>query len=194
MKNLPKAQLPAFGALAVLALVGLVLITAGNLTGTEPRPEPAGGKSSKESWVEPGINLLTAAEMRLEERLEQILSEIEGVGKVSVTILFKTGPEYKFAVNENSIKRTVQEEDQTGGTRVTTEVNEDGQLVLARAAELGGEKPVVVKEIKPEVQGVLIVAEGAENPYVREKLSRAVQTILDISPHQVSVLSRKKGR
>jgi len=124
-------------------------------------------------------------EQDTEKRLEEVLGEIQGAGKVSVTLFLAAGPQYNYANNTNTSK------DQGGGTRLTTEINEDTQMVMSRAVGSNGDQPVVIKEIKPDVQGVLVVAEGASDPFVRATLSKAVQTLMGIPAHQVNVLPRK---
>ncbi len=130
-------------------------------------------------------------EQATERRLEEVLGEIQGAGKVSVTLFLAAGPQYNYANNTNTSNRTVEEQDQGGGARVTTEINEDSQMVMSRAAGSNGDRPVVIKEIKPDVRGVLVVAEGASDPFVRATLTKAVQTLMGIPAHQVNVLPRK---
>ena len=44
-----------------------------------------------------------------------------------------------------------------------------------------GEEPLVEKQIEPQVRGVMILCEGAENPVVREqRVTEAVKTVLGI--------------
>lgn len=172
--------------------VGLLLMSQLYFTGQEQTVTVQEGKE-QDTAAEP-ISVsseIIRLERVTEQRLEQILSEIEGAGKVSVTLFLVAGPEYNYASNVNSSKRTIEEQDQAGGTRITTEVDEETQLVMSRAASAAGDRPVVVKEIKPDVQGVLVVAEGASSPYIKETLSRAVQTLLGIPAHQVTVLPRR---
>jgi len=172
-----------------LLLIGIVLLSAGNFV--------TGGREGKESQEKPvesqeaksfqAISGLSVAEKTLEERLEAILGKIEGVGDVSVTLVLKTGPEFEYATNVSSNERKIEENDTSGGERITTETTSDDQLVLVQAASMGGQEPVIIKEMKPEVEGVLVVAEGAVDPLVKAKLSRAVQTVLGIPAHTVSV-------
>jgi len=132
---------------------------------------------------------ITQAEAALEQRLERILAKMDGVGNVFVSVVFKESPEYEYAVNVSTSEKSITESDQSGGSRVTLDTTETGQLVLVRSANNAGEKPVVVKEIKPEILGVLVVAQGASNPLVKAELTRAVQTLLGISLDQVTVVS-----
>lgn len=132
---------------------------------------------------------ITQAEAALEQRLETILAQMNGVGHVSVKVVLRESPEYEYAVNVSTTERSITENDQSGGSRLTLDTTETGQLVLVRSANNAGEAPVVVKKTKPEVVGVLVVAQGASNPVVRAELTRAVQTLLGISINQVTVVS-----
>ena len=132
---------------------------------------------------------ITQAEKALEQRLEGILAQMNGVGNVSVKVVLRESPEYQYAVNVSISERSITENDQSGGNRVTLDTTEAGQLVLVRSANNAGEIPVVVKKTKPEVVGVLVVAQGANNPMVRAELTRAVQTLLGVNINQVTVVS-----
>jgi stage III sporulation protein AG len=50
----------------------------------------------------------------------------------------------------------------------------------------------VLKENNPEIKGVIVVAEGADDIEVRLNLLSAVQTILDVSPDKVNVYKMNK--
>ncbi len=50
---------------------------------------------------------------------------------------------------------------------------------------------IVLKEIKPKVKGVIVVAQGAEDIEVKEMLYEAVKTVLGISGNRVEVYSSK---
>jgi len=56
----------------------------------------------------------------------------------------------------------------------------------------GSSQPIVVKEINPEIKGVIVVAEGARNSKVKLKISEAVQTVLDVPAYRVTVLETNK--
>lgn len=134
---------------------------------------------------------LAAAESDLERRLEAILSAIAGCGEVQVTVTMAAGPEHIYAQNISKQNRTTEEQDQSGGNRLTTEVNEDGNLVLLRPVSGGKEEPVLIRSTRPEIAGVLVLAEGAKNPSLREELMRAVETVLAVPAHKVTVLPKE---
>lgn len=136
---------------------------------------------------------LTTVERELEDRLAAILSAVDGAGSVQVTVTLKAGAERVYAQDVNRQDRTIQEKDQGGGNRTTSEVNEQGSLVMTQSANGGKDEPVVIKERHPEIAGVLILAEGAGSPGLREKLIKAAETVLDVPSHRVMVLP-KGGR
>ena len=127
----------------------------------------------------------------LEERLTGILSKIQDTGKVSVMITLKTGTELIPAKDESVSDKTTNEKDMEGGTRTITEKSTSDQVVF-KNNQGGTSEPLVLKEINPEIKGVIIVAEGAQDPKVKQELSTAVQTVLDIPAYRVSVFESNK--
>lgn len=134
---------------------------------------------------------LNGIELNLEQRLKNILSQIKGVGEVEVTVLLASGPRFDYAVNVSTIEKQIDEKDQSGGIRTTTEITEDGQLVIVESDRAGGEEPVVTQEYKPDIQGVLVVAQGADNPKIKANLLNAITTILDLEAHKVDIQSKE---
>ncbi|MFZ5639586.1 MAG: hypothetical protein ACOY4Q_02730, partial [Bacillota bacterium] len=132
-------------------------------------------------------------EEMLNRRLEEALGNIDGVGTVKASVNLASTTEMDYAVNTTASNRKTDEKDTRGGNRTITEVNENGQLVLLRESENSKEAPVVIKEIKPEVRGVMVVAEGAGDPGVKADLIYAIQVYLDVPVHKVVVLP-SKGR
>jgi len=123
----------------------------------------------------------------LEKKLVDILSKLNGVGKVSVMITLENSVEKITATNTTKTTENTLENDSEGGTReihredLTTQVvtkGNDGSLL-------------VVKEIKPTVQGVIVVAEGADDPKIKEMLYNGVKTVLGIKGNKVQVYSSK---
>ncbi len=122
----------------------------------------------------------------LEKKLEEILSELKGVGKVKVMITLEDTIEKIPAFNTSKNNETTNEVDSQGGTRETTREGMDIQMVTGSEGTL-----MVLKEIKPTVRGVIVIAEGAEDPEIREMLYGAVKTVLGISGNRVEVYSSK---
>jgi len=168
------------GGIALLVFAGSFLDTS---TPSNPPAAPARQEVQRDS--------LTAAEKELEARLEEILSSVAGAGRVQVTVTLASGQENVFAQNMNKQNRITEEKDQAGGNRKTTEVNEQGSLVFAETLNGGKDDPVLVKTKRPEIAGVLVLAEGARDPELRERLAQAVETLLNVPPHKVTVLAKE---
>lgn len=53
------------------------------------------------------------------------------------------------------------------------------------------EQPLILKTIKPEVRGVIIVVDGAENLQLKAMIIDAVQKFLDIPSYKIALLPKK---
>ncbi|MFA5535553.1 MAG: hypothetical protein WDA53_00080 [Bacillota bacterium] len=135
--------------------------------------------------------LIREEERELELRLEKILSQIQGAGQVEVAVFLAAGTSYEYAINVSANQRVIDEKDQGGGVRLTTENNSSDQYVLIRGNQAGLEQPIIIRETRPQILGVLVVAEGARDAQVKNKLTRAVETALGLEIHRIQVLSRR---
>ncbi|MDO6354537.1 MULTISPECIES: stage III sporulation protein AG [unclassified Caloramator] len=128
-------------------------------------------------------------EEKLKKDLIDILMQIDGVGKVNAMIYFEEGASTVPAYNENNSIRKIEEKDNQGGTRITTENSRNINVVLMN--EGTSNKPFIIKEIRPRIGGVIVVAEGAKSPLIKEQIINAVKTGLNIPANKVSVLPMK---
>lgn len=126
---------------------------------------------------------LNSLERDLENKLQTTLSRMNGVGQVAVSVSLFSGLKSNYARNENVTKRTSKETDKASGTRETTEVTENNQLVMPS----GTTQPVMVMEERPQVAGVLVIAEGAKDPRIKEEIHTALKTLLDIPATKITV-------
>ncbi|MGI5839008.1 MAG: hypothetical protein ACOX8W_05035 [bacterium] len=191
--NLKGPRLKTTAWLFVLGMVGILLILAGNLIPERQARNIIPGEAvetfgaRKPTAVEAEWTAFADYEKALAADLASILSQIDGAGAVSVSISLETGVEKIYARNTTVTNRTVEEKDSGGGTRVTTEVDETGELVIVREGQSGNEALVAVKEIRPQIAGVVIVAEGAAASQVKADLTRAAATALAIPAVRVQV-------
>ena len=131
-----------------------------------------------------------------ENRLKQILSSIKGAGRVDVMITYKTGKELIPAMNTVESVIETEEKDSSGGIRKVSQTDINSQPVSMNTSD--GTQPLITREIHPEVLGVIVIAEGAEDIHVRMELQKAVQTVLGVSANQVEIFvmenyERRKG-
>lgn len=166
--------------LVALVAVGMSLIYLGK--GPVSSPSSIEAKSASTA-VQAANSKISALEKDLESKLQANILQMEGVGKVQVSVSFSTGLKTEYARNQNVTKSTTKETDKTGGTRETTSVSDNNQVVMPN----GSYQPVMVMEDRPEIAGVLIIAEGARDPKVREEIHTAVQTLLNIPSARINV-------
>ncbi len=142
-------------------------------------------EEDSEAIYKPTIDEDSREEGTQEERLEKKLSAIKGAGKVEVMITYASSKEIVTAMNTTQSNVTTEEQDSGGGARKTTQNDINNQAVTM--SESDGTKPLVIKEVEPEVKGVIVIAEGAYDINVKIELLNAVQTVLGVNPSKVEV-------
>ena len=126
----------------------------------------------------------------LEKRMEEIISGMEGVGKVQVMItLSDTGMEILERNREITVS-DLEETDTAGGNRKNTESGEREEVIYKKDAD-GNETPYVVQRKLPEVTGVVVIAEGAGNTKVKENIIGAVSVLFNLNEHRIKVIRMK---
>lgn len=110
------------------------------------------------------------------EELTQILSQIEGVGKVRVMITEAAGEETIYQTDEN---RTDGENDSS---------SRSDTVIVSRDGEEGG----LVKTVTPPVYlGAIVVCQGGGSAAVRLAVSQAVAAVTGLSTDRITVLKMK---
>lgn len=129
-------------------------------------------------------------EASYEDSLKEILQKIVGVGEVSVLVTIDSTEEIVVERNMTESQQETNERDPNGANRHITQTSRSGEIVLY--SESGGQAPIVRKTIKPEIRGVFIVAEGAENATVKKMMIEAVERGLGVPPHKISIAPSKR--
>lgn len=180
--------------LLVLSAIGIGAIIMGNVL--EPEPKASEGGMIAETVAETKKNegdwtALAQEEARLAEDLTNALSQIQGVGRVTIKVTLKSSVQKNYAT-ENQYSATKTNDGQQNGNSRTTEENRQEEKLAMQNLTQGVSQPVMIAEERPQAIGVLVVAEGADNLALREQLSSAVQILLDIPAHKVTVLPMEK--
>jgi stage III sporulation protein AG len=90
--------------------------------------------------------------------------------------------------HEQTGRQTI-EDDGGGGSREIAEDTLRETHVILRDAQ-GQETPLVIQENEPCYRGVLVVADGVDNPVVQARVVEALKAVLNISSHRITVLPR----
>lgn len=122
----------------------------------------------------------------LENKLEEVLSQMDGVGRVEVMITVSDGGESVVEKDRASTATTTTENDSAGGSRTISEQNTEEQTIYVETEN--ETYPYVQKENLPTVIGVVVVAEGGGNSTVISDISEAVEALLPVEAHRIKVV------
>lgn len=122
----------------------------------------------------------------MEEKLEEALSQVSGAGKVKVVISMKSSEEKIVEKDQPITRSNTSEEDSQGGIRNINNV-ESGESTVYSGTGTESD-PFVTKVLQPQVEGVLVVAEGAGTGSVSKNMSEAVQVLFGVEAHKVKVV------
>ena len=162
----------------ICLLLGVIFLIVAN---TNIAKKGEGAQSDSSSTVNSRVQEQTYEEI-LESKLENAFSCMEGVGKVKVVVTVKNKGEITVEKDESYSRSTTTEEDSAGGRRNVEEEAGRSETVMK-----DGKEPFVVKESVPEVQGVLILAQGADSSQVQEKLINSAAVLLNLSVSKIQV-------
>lgn len=122
----------------------------------------------------------------MERKVEELLGQMEGAGQVKVIITLRSSSE-KVVEKDAPVSRTdTTEADSGGGTRTVNSVETGESTVYT--SEGGYSEPYVIKTISPQVEGVVVLAEGAGSGSVSKNISDVIQVLFGIDAHQVKVI------
>lgn len=148
----------------IVLLVGIILMMI-----------PSKNLDSDESG--PDVNVPQSENVSIEERMEDILSCVEGAGQVKVMLSISKG--------ESSVYQTdssySQSENNTD-TRTQTIIVSDNNR---------NESGLVYQKNPPVYQGAIVLSEGAEDPQVKLAIVDAVMDVTGLGADRISVLKMK---
>ncbi|TYQ13368.1 UNVERIFIED_CONTAM: stage III sporulation protein AG [Acetivibrio alkalicellulosi] len=179
-------------SLVILVIIGVIIIIAGgSLFGGKKNQKDTEDISMQQKVETLGNVKNNDEKSELELKMEEILSQISGAGEVKVMVTYTSGIEIIPLTDVKRSDSNTDEQDSAGGTRKSVQSSFESSIVYE---EVGGgvKKPIIVKELYPEVKGVVVVAEGAAEATVREGLLNAVRVLLDIPIHRIQVYEREK--
>lgn len=108
----------------------------------------------------------------IETRLTEVITSIEGVGKVKILVNIASTEEYVYAEELSS----------------SSNKTENSYVIIDK----GSKKEALISKITaPAVSGIIIVCEGGDDPKVCERVYKAVSTALNIPTNRIYVAEMK---
>lgn len=184
----------------VIFLVGILLLLAAWPTGKNREEEIESGisdrisgtmKAEEEAYLSlaetPGSDSEKDYRKTLESTLEELLSSMEGAGKVKVMITLQSSGESIVEKDGNLSRNSSTEVDSAGGSRNTAEVSDSEETVYTGGSGKG-DTPFVKQVIYPRIEGVVVCAQGGGNAAVNKNITEAIQALFGIDVHKIKVI------
>ncbi len=112
-------------------------------------------------------------ESMLEKKLETIISQVKGAGKITATVTVESSGEYLYAEN---IKEDYDSDSQSKDCEVVIYENQNG-------ADSG----LIIGVKNPEIIGVAVVCEGGDSSVVRSEITNLITSLFGIGADRVYV-------
>ena len=122
----------------------------------------------------------------LSDKLDGILGQIDGVGKVKCWVTLSGSGEEVLYEEKDGEQKKLEEADSVGGIRKEEESKTKRTVLKDQDGN-----PYVIKTLQPEVEGVLVVAEGAGNSSIKKNITEAVQVLFGVESHRIKVVKKK---
>ncbi len=126
----------------------------------------------------------------LEEKLENTLSYVDGVGKIKVMVTVSNTKKEVVEKDRITNRSSTTETDSEGGSRNINNT-ESTETTLYTVDEAGNQIPYVTQVYEPEITGVMVVAQGAGRENVNSDISEAIQALFGIEAHKIKIAKMK---
>lgn len=147
----------------------------------------SGQQEALEEHEQVAEQIVTSSEqyrITLENQLKNLLEKMSGVGQVEVMVTLKgTG---QLVLQEDRVYGN--EYDISSGSSSLTHSEGNYSTVIINDEE-GGETPVVIQTYNPKVEGVVVVAQGAESAVIKSEITDAVMVLFGIESHKIRVVT-----
>ncbi len=179
LRKMKKEQIVVW--LLLLALVIVIFWPAGS------GKETASGETEVPEQTAQEIQ---SQEEAMEQALADTLAQVDGVGAVRVALTLEST---NRKIVEKDVPDSQSSETRTSGdeTSENSSFSQEESTVYERDGS-GAETPYVISEEYPAVRGVLIVAEGGDNPVVVQEIQEAVMALFGVDAHKIKVMKMKE--
>ena len=169
----------------LLALFGILILVIVWPVGSKSKEADNQVSESVAGTEKRTYNYAEQCTANMELRLKEILENVDGAGAVQVMITVKNNGEQVVEKDKSySESKTIQSGD--GGQNTTTANTSRSESTVYDRTDSGS--PYVVKQLEPEIEGVLVAAQGADDETVVNEITYAVQVLFDVPVHKIKVV------
>lgn len=154
----------------------------GELTGTVGASD-----MGQDAW-QASARTVDSYEAELEQRIKALLRHVDGVGEVDVMVVLESSAERVWQSDGSTSTSLTEETDSGGGSRRIESREMDHSTVLVSGD--GKSEPMLTKELRPQISGIIISAAGGGSPQIQAEISSAMEALLGLPAHKIKVLKR----
>ncbi|MCM1246149.1 MAG: hypothetical protein NC293_10965 [Roseburia sp.] len=173
IKEIIQSAGPVKITIMILCGVLLLLISCSGLFEKEEVGEEERATVQKEN--EPGDDL-QIYKNTMEEQVRSILEKVDGVGEVDVMITLRASKE-KVTLKDNTVEEKRREE----------------ETVLIQD-ENDNTSPYVIREVEPQIEGILIVCDGGNRAAVQREIIDGISALFSVESHKIKVMKSKEAK
>lgn len=163
-KMFPFRKKPAPAAILVfVGALGLFLMISGG-----------GSKSTAYQEMDQPDNTSILYTAELESKLTAAIESIEGAGRTRISITLESGEETIYASDER--------------TEGENRANEKKHVLMNAQ---NGQQPLIEKVWEPEIRGIAVVCQGANNLAVKSQIIETVSVLTGVSTNRISIAKMK---
>ena len=160
----------------ILIIAGILLLviampTEKNYSQTEETEETTSNSETTDDYVE-----------KMEQRLENALEQVQGVGKTTVMITLASSSEK--IIEKDTETRSSSSTNTDSESSNSNDISE--QSVYSSLSD--GEVPYVKQELSPVIEGVLVIAEGGDDAVIKQNITEVVQALFGVDTHKIRVM------
>lgn len=181
-------NLVVFAIILIITIVAINYIWSGGKKENKTNTEEGKRLATAENIVDTSKQNISSTE-NIEARLENILSNIKGVGKAKVLITYSQTSQVMPMYDEESSISTTEETDSGGGTRTVNETSTKKDIIYEE--NNGLKTPITQSIINPKIEGAIITAQGANDANVKTNIIQAVEAVTGLATYKIQVFEMK---
>ena len=188
-KKLTKENMAILALLGILLMVIALPVKKTENTRDETGLSDTGSDTMKTSETEKddGDGSYT---QEVENRLEALLSSMDGVGEVTVMVTLSSSVEQVVEKDVPYSMDTTKETDSAGGSRDVVNSKQEETTVYV-TDQAGNKTPYISKTLEPAIEGVTVVAQGGGNAVVQKNITDVIQALFGVEAHKIKVVKMK---
>ena len=140
------------------------------------------------SFVRDDTSVTTASGEELQEEIATVISKIDGVGKCEILITYDGSESYEIAYDEETVTTTTTDSDSNSDRVVENSTTTSKPVIITVD---GKQQPLVISTIPAKIDGIVVVAEGGDDVYVKIKIIDALCALLDVDGSKIKVYKMK---